>query len=795
MKFKNIALIFLFSVIFLGLTGCGGSSGNHPSIQGANSTVTGRILNNQLAPIPNAEVCLYKSEEAYKSTLAEQTKLAGTQAALRLNKIGDNLRTQTNFEGIYTFNNVPDGEYTLLAMAGNNLQYTQTGIIVSSLRESLIRVDAQLTPTGNASGTITLNGVGVGGVVLYLDKTSYVTVSSDNGEFVFENIPAGKTYTLKILEAPITVRSNEVLAFSGTAPTFTAEAATTVTSGLTSIPLTTKLNSKFKYAISGSVFDFNESPLSNRVVIAVNTGSPMAVSLRSGGNPAPETTQELAYGYTKSDGSYMIYVQNPGQYQLSIISTNNKEIISPSVQMVSVDESDLIATPASCDSFTIISGFKVTGTVYDIENPKGGINILFYSAATEESYSTMSAPDGKYILYVPAGTYQVSVAGDYNVTYPSTALTINSDTSNSSIVITAGETEYDSTATALSIVSSEQLEGFEAIDDYFYTVTTDLSGTISVSRYAYNSSDTIDVYNDINSESRPTKVSTAVLNSDLYVLTSYYDETYDETQQAPTMETYLYRFDKALNLNAKIPLNPLNEQRGGVIDTSLIKDEVNKNLYYAVVTADGQMLWYKIGNTNTSYPFREFTDYTMFTVPEMCSDEQYVYYVLTSPGEGNILFELFRFNLYGGTVESMGSGSIADTSNFPCFQLSCDDHKVSIYVALDEGYLIGAVMKDASREGIVLKSADSSLYTEQGFNTNLEFDVFKYYYQSDMGMELNYPERSYFTTDQQSGITTAGYSMNPFRKTQDRIYVIGQTETGFGVISYPEAYTGFEIAK
>lgn len=789
MKFKNIALIFLFSVIFLGLTGCGGSSGNHPSIQGANSTVTGRILNNQLAPIPNAEVCLYKSEEAYKSTLAEQTKLAGTQAALRLNKIGDNLRTQTNFEGIYTFNNVPDGEYTLLAMAGNNLQYTQTGIIVSSLRESLIQVDAQLTPTGNASGTITLNGVGVGGVVLYLDKTSYVTVSSDNGEFVFENIPAGKTYTLKILETPITVRSNEVLAFSGTAPTFTAEAATTVTSGLTSIPLTTKLNSKFKYAMSGSVFDFNESPLSNRVVIAVNTGSPVAGSLRSGGDPAPETTQELAYGYTKSDGSYMIYVQTPGQYQLSIISTNNKEIISPSVQMVSVDESDLIATPAGCDNFTIISGFKVTGTVYDIESPKGGINILFYSAATEESYSTMSAPDGKYIVYVPAGTYQVSVAGDYNVTYPSTALTINSDTSDSSIVITAGEPEYDNSATALTIVTSEQLEGFEAIDDYFYTVTTDLSGTITVSRYAYNSSDTIDVYNVINSQNRPTKVSTAVLNSDLYILTSY--SYYDETQQAQTMETYLYRFDKALNL---MPLNPLNEQTRGVIDTSLIKDEVNKNLYYAVVTADGQMLWYKNLNTNTSDPFRDFSGYTMFTVPEMCCDEQYVYYVLTSPGEVSINFELFRFNLYGGTDESMGSGSIADTSNFPSFQLSCNDRKVSILVATNKGYLIGAVMKDAIGEGIeLINGASSSRYTEQGFNMDLDFDVFNDYYQGNMSMELSYPERSYFTTDQQSGITTAArYSMNPFRKTQDRIYVIGQTETGFGVISYPEAYTGFE---
>lgn len=340
----------------------------------------------------------------------------------------------------------------------------------------------------------------------------------------------------------------------------------------------------------------------------------------------------------------------------------------------------------------------------------------------------------------------------------------------------------------MTIVSSEQLEGFEAIDDYFYTVTTDLSGTISVSRYAYNSSDTIDVYNDINSESRPTKVSTAVLNSDLYVLTSYYDET----QQAPTMETYLYRFDKALNLNAKIPLNPLNEQTGGVIDTSLIKDKVNKNLYYAVVTADGQMLWYKIGNTNTSDPFREFSDYTMFTVPEMCCDEQYVYYVLTSPGDVNIFFELFRFNLYGGTVESMGSGSIADISNFPCFQLSCDDHKVSILVASNEGYLIGAVMKNAIGEEIVLNSAYSSLYTEQGFNMDLDFNLFNDYYLGNMGMELSYPERSYFTTDQQSGITTAGYSMNPFRKTQDRIYVIGQTETGFGVISYPEAYTGFE---
>lgn len=345
----------------------------------------------------------------------------------------------------------------------------------------------------------------------------------------------------------------------------------------------------------------------------------------------------------------------------------------------------------------------------------------------------------------------------------------------------------------MTIVSSEQLEGFEAIDDYFYTVTTDLSGTISVSRYAYNSSDTIDVYNDINSESRPTKVSTAVLNSDLYVLTSYYDET----QQAPTMETYLYRFDKALNLNAKIPLNPLNEQTRGVIDTSLIKDEVNEKLYYAVVTADGQMLWYKNLNTNTSDPFREFSDYTMFTVPEMCCDEQYVYYVLTSVGNGNIIFELFRFNLYGGTVESMGSGSIADTSNFQSFQLSCDDHKVSILVATNEGYFIGAVMKDASGEEIVivlnsvLDSASSSRYTEQGFNMDLDFNLFNDYL-GNMGMVLSYPERSYFTTDQQSGITTARYSMNPFRKTQDRIYVIGQTETGFGVISYPEAYTGFE---
>ncbi|NLV93452.1 MAG: hypothetical protein GX031_02730 [Candidatus Riflebacteria bacterium] len=257
------------------------------------------------------------------------------------------------------------------------------------------------------------------------------------------------------------------------------------------------------------------------------------------------------------------------------------------------------------------------------------------------------------------------------------------------------------------------------------------------------------------------------------------------------METYLYRFDKALNLNAKIPLNPLNEQRGGVIDTSLIKDEAYKNLYYAVVTEDGQMLWYKIGNTNTSAPFREFYDY-YYTIPEMCSDEQYVYYVLTSPLDGIISFELFRFNLYGGTVESMGWGSIDDTSDFPCFQLSCDDHKVSILVASNEGYLIGAVMKDASREGIELNSADSSLYTEQGFNTNLDFNRFNdYYYLGNMGMELSYPERSYFTTNQ-SSITTARYSMNPFRKTQDRIYVIGQTKTGFGVISYPEAYTGFE---
>ena len=131
---------------------------------------------------------------------------------------------------------------------------------------------------------------------------------------------------------------------------------------------------------------------------------------------------------------------------------------------------------------------------------------------------------------------------------------------------------------------------------------------------------------------------------------------------------------------------------------------------------------------------------------------------------------------------------------FPVFSAFLRRSLVSILVASNEGYLIGAVMKDASEEEIVLNSADSSLYTEQGFNMDLDFNLFNDYYLGNMGMELSYPERSYFTTDQQSGRTTAGYSMNPFRKTQDRIYVIGQTETGFGVISYPEAYTEFEIA-
>jgi len=461
--------------------------------------------------------------------------------------------------------------------------------------------------------------------------------------------------------------------------------------------------------------------------------------------------------------------------------------------MVSVDESDLIATPAAVDeSFTVISGFKVTGTVYDGENPKGGINILFYSTETEESYTTMSAPDGKYVIYVPAGTYQVSVAGGYNVTSPSTSETINSDRSNFSILITAGA-EYENTATVLSIASTEQLEGFEAIDDYFYTVTTDI-GIITVRRYAYNSSDTVNEYSIYPEISTlPTKVSTAVLGSELNVLTSYYDE------QVSIMETYLYKFDKALNLKVeKISFNSLNEQiqegYGSVIDTSLITDKLN-NLYYAVVTPDGQMLWYKIGDTNTSEPFMNFSDYgytnTMFTVPEVCCDGQYVYYVLTSTST-EIYFELCRFNLYTGTVESMGSGSITDTNYFPIFQLSCDDNKVSIYVALDEGYLIGEAAKNMTDQTISLYSYVSpyteNAYTEQGFEQILRFNVFSSYYENNTGMPLDYPERTYFT----HFTPTFRYFMNPFRKTQDRIYVIGQTKTGFGVISYPEAYTEFE---
>lgn len=951
MNLKNIALVVLFSVVLFGLTGCGGSSGGNPASPVLSSTVTGTIRNSQEVPIPGADVRLYKSEDAYKQSLTQGTKLSGTAAAMRLSQVGDNLQTRTDERGVYTFNNVPDGEYTLLAMAGNTIQYTQPGIRIDKTRSSLITVDAQLTPTGNASGTVKLNGVGVGGLVLYLDKTSYLTITSSDGSFVFNGIPAGQTYTLKILEAPITGKSDEVFAFASTNPTITIQPATTVTTGLSGISLTRKISSLYKYAISGYVLNSNsEFPVADQIIIAINSSLSYADSLRGG--LVTYTTPEITYTRTQADGSYTLYLTTPGTYLVAVLSLEKNELVEPAMQMVTISSSNSILDPAECETFFLSSGYKVSGVIAnEQETPIPGVNIVFSSLEPERFYTTTSGIEGKYALYLPEGTYNVSVSSDYEIVSPSvTELTVSYDTTNNVTVqklvgsatplitvwgpvrdittlstpvpnlLIQFTTEYESyftvsrpdgdfsidlpegtyslsvpgeyvlatgTMAEITVVATttititpilltkaapivklegiitdqfdkklsgirigftnmisekidyaisdingkyiidipegnyylssetdgyeltnpatdtmkiidgttslegldievlspapppysinqlsdisdaEVLQGFEAIGDYYYVVTSDAT-MLYIRRYAHNSSTAQKTVTYSVSEFE--EISTAVVGSNLYILVSAFD--------VEVLSPYLLAYDQNLAPISNDPID-LSNLSSSVTDTSLFA--FNNTLYYLNNSSgDGNYTeWYQIPNNN----YGSLNSYPDLLAPEMCQDGNYVYYAMIDGYTSSIY--VVRQSIYTGDSDTVATVDVASLTPQVC-QLSCDATNLKLLVKADDGNVYTSnIPKTPSELQFTLSSSDNSYHIQQGYQTTIEFGRFINYANSEAGLTLSYPTKQYIpgTTDL-APITTY---MNPFRKTADRVYVIGETATGCAVITYDEA--------
>ncbi len=103
----------------------------------------------------------------------------------------------TDASGAYALTGLAAGTYTVYASSRDSLEKAvATGVTVEAGKD-VTASDLQLTPTGQISGTATLNGAVSGnlGIVVYIAGTSYAALSDNAGAFTISSVPVG-TYTV-----------------------------------------------------------------------------------------------------------------------------------------------------------------------------------------------------------------------------------------------------------------------------------------------------------------------------------------------------------------------------------------------------------------------------------------------------------------------------------------------------------------------------------------------------------------------------------------------------------------------
>jgi len=421
---KKIAL-FAFCVLCItfALIGCGGGGGGGTTgnpvgpvaVTGPLADLSGTVKLSTGEILANAPVEICRSELALQTGIPGLSALRGSVFAQT--KLADGkYSTKTDTLGVYRFTGIPVGEYTLTANAGGASQFSRTVLL-----GSVTSIDAQLTPTGKASGKLLLvNGDPARGVVVHLAKTSYVAISDFNGEFVFDQIPSGQTFTLSVLplqgvlQNPLTVSvapaedkqlGNLVL----TVPTTPTQEVSTV---------------------SGSVIAADSSvptsALGSKIVLVVAAGNTMIENM----------------ALTDASGKFSLNVKAAGNYNVSVVG--GEFAVAPTVQTVTVSalgttvtvpQAFVLAKPTvvfpPTTQFYTYSGTISKRSKAFSETDNAGVPLTLTSTdAAANVFSAVTSPTGSFTFSIPAGTYNLAVGGGYafETAFPGNPATINAPT-------------------------------------------------------------------------------------------------------------------------------------------------------------------------------------------------------------------------------------------------------------------------------------------------------------------------------------------------------------------------------
>jgi hypothetical protein len=203
---------------------------------------------------------------------------------------------QTAGDGNFEFTELAAGSYTVYAVSSNIILDRAAYSTITITDGASETVSLELTATGSITGMVQLNGnaTGNGGIFVYVQGTSFIALTDDEGKFTISNVPVSSTeYALDV-------------SYKGKVRTFAA-GSDSVTTVLVTAGSTASAGTMNFAIIKQYLTDSSGTVSTKNYVQAVETG------LQFGLTDMPDNAAAVVFGfegYTDASGTY----HNEGAY-------------------------------------------------------------------------------------------------------------------------------------------------------------------------------------------------------------------------------------------------------------------------------------------------------------------------------------------------------------------------------------------------------------------------------------------------------------------------------------------------
>jgi hypothetical protein len=300
--------------------------------------------------------------------------------------------TSSGTDGLFELRGVPDGVVEIVAQHPNYAQGRASVQVDARRGPSYAQI--KLSPGGRLEGWVRKrDGSGVPGVSVQISAATpsgsvehRTADSGSDGSFAVEHLPSGRALV-------------SLMRGSGAARITGQSAEVDIRDGETSIVEFTS----HQILVTGNVTVSGVAAPGLHLMMLPLTR--MSVSIRSGTTEVRHTSSEPQFlsGFTRSDGSYQLFVDRPGQYRVAVQAADSR-LRYPS-RLVDIPEVDSHTLDLS------FSGFLVSGIVVQKEerSPISAANVVAMPKRNEHLGVTtsISSPDGTFQLELEPGEYQI----------------------------------------------------------------------------------------------------------------------------------------------------------------------------------------------------------------------------------------------------------------------------------------------------------------------------------------------------------------------------------------------------